>query len=84
MRRPEFVQPPLPMEVPVEPAIIPGKDGQFCGNCAFADAYKYKHRVIRYCRLWTSRKTNNGKLKVAARQPACELHKMKGTAGGEK
>lgn len=45
-----------------------------CGTCKHRVRYEYDHVVISYCTVRKSNRTQNGLMKIKARQAACDKH----------
>jgi len=53
----------------------PEKTGHTCNDCQHRQRWQCGGRVIQYCGVRKSNRTDNGLLKIKCKDPACHLYK---------
>jgi hypothetical protein len=49
-------------------------DGKTCFTCSHRERWECGGRIIQYCGAIKSNRTENGKLKIKCKKPACGLY----------
>lgn len=55
--------------------IEPTFPDKFCRTCQHRERHQCGGRIIQYCGLRKSNRTDNGQLKIKVNMPACEQYK---------
>lgn len=50
---------------------LPKNEQAYCRNCKHRQPWKCNSVIIQYCTVRTSNRTDNGLLKIKAKNPAC-------------
>lgn len=48
---------------------------KFCRTCVHRERHLFNQTIIQYCGIRKSNRTENGKLKIKCKTPACESYK---------
>lgn len=55
--------------------IPPKHPDTFCRTCVHRERWNFGGTIIQYCGIRKSNRTDNGKLKIKCKTPACEHYK---------
>jgi hypothetical protein len=50
--------------------------GKTCLTCRYRQRWEYGSKIIQYCGIIASNRTENGHLKIKCKNPACQLYEM--------
>lgn len=55
--------------------VVPVFSDKFCRTCTYRERWKLGETIIQYCGIRKSNRTENGKLKIKCKTPACVSYK---------